>query len=440
MYFLFTNTPLKYLVEPFWRDEAFSYLLAKKSIVELVVLTAKDFNPPLYYLLLHFWIKIVGGSEISLRLLSFLFYLGTIYVSDHIMQDIYGIPLKKRVHYLLLIAINPILLYYAFEARMYTMLAFFATLSYYSFFLKKKKLYYWSIFLGLFTHYFMSLVILSQFVYVFVMQKRKDMIDFVRVVFPVGVMFLLWLVFIFAVKQGEEHSFWIMAPAIKDILYLPAYIYTGYEKGFQFFMETQGFNSALLLISATIFSLFIVGYLKIVQEKKHKDKDILALLFIWSLGIPLFIFIISFFKPLLLPRYLIFSSVGLVLLIIYLLHKIDERARVILFVLLLFFTWNYHLIQLKRRDKQNPAKVLQEIGRTINTQDYVYVSELDYFVALYYMPQFENRIFVYHSNYEAIPSYVGKVLIPRDRVVSSLPFYPQRAYVVKDNSYEIQAQ
>ena len=126
MYFLFTNTPLKYLVEPFWRDEAFSYLLAKKSIVELVVLTAKDFNPPLYYLLLHFWMKIVGGSEISLRLLSFLFYLGTIYVSDHVMQDIYGIPLKKRVHYLLLIAINPILLYYAFESRMYTMLAFFA--------------------------------------------------------------------------------------------------------------------------------------------------------------------------------------------------------------------------------------------------------------------------------------------------------------------------
>ena len=62
--FIFTKTPLFFLTQSFWRDEAFSYFMAKKNISEIIFLTAKDFNPPLYYSILHFWIKIFGGSEI----------------------------------------------------------------------------------------------------------------------------------------------------------------------------------------------------------------------------------------------------------------------------------------------------------------------------------------------------------------------------------------
>ncbi|PIW73452.1 hypothetical protein CO005_01355, partial [Candidatus Roizmanbacteria bacterium CG_4_8_14_3_um_filter_34_9] len=65
--FLFTKTPLFFLTQPFWRDEAFSYFMAKKNIFEMLLLTAKDFNPPLYYFILHFWMNIFGSSEIALR-------------------------------------------------------------------------------------------------------------------------------------------------------------------------------------------------------------------------------------------------------------------------------------------------------------------------------------------------------------------------------------
>jgi len=131
--FLFTKTPLFFLTQPFWRDEAFSYFMAKKNIFEMLFLTAKDFNPPLYYFILHFWMNIFGSSEIALRSLSLLFFWGTICIVFLFLNNIFKMKERKSSIYLILFIINPLLLYYAFEARMYSMLAFFATLSFYAF-------------------------------------------------------------------------------------------------------------------------------------------------------------------------------------------------------------------------------------------------------------------------------------------------------------------
>ena len=139
--FLFTQTPLAFLTQSFWRDEAFSYFLAKKNVLEIIILSAKDFNPPLYQLLLHFWLKIFGPSEISIRSLSLLFFWATLYVCFLFLQEIFKFNFKKSLIYLLLFLLNPFLLYYAFEARMYSLFTFLATLSFYSFYRKKYKIY-----------------------------------------------------------------------------------------------------------------------------------------------------------------------------------------------------------------------------------------------------------------------------------------------------------
>ena len=46
--------------ESIWLDEAFSIQLAKYDPVEIIRKTARDVHPPLYYLLLHFWINLFG--------------------------------------------------------------------------------------------------------------------------------------------------------------------------------------------------------------------------------------------------------------------------------------------------------------------------------------------------------------------------------------------
>ena len=66
-------TNVKFFTEGLWCDEAFSWALASKGSA-LLPLTARDFNPPLYYLVLHAWMAIVGTSEVAMRSLSLAFF------------------------------------------------------------------------------------------------------------------------------------------------------------------------------------------------------------------------------------------------------------------------------------------------------------------------------------------------------------------------------
>src|SRR5690349_542177 len=117
MTFLVNHTVIKFFMESLWRDEAFSWAMASQG-VGIFQLTARDFNPPLYYLLLYGWMQIAGSSEAAMRSLSVLFFVGTLYVCWRFMIDLLAVPARRAVLYLVLIAINPMLSYYAVEARM----------------------------------------------------------------------------------------------------------------------------------------------------------------------------------------------------------------------------------------------------------------------------------------------------------------------------------
>ena len=61
-----------------WGDEGWATTLAVKPIFQIIKIVAKDTSPPFYYLLLHTWMKIFGTSEVAIRSLSFIFFLGTV--------------------------------------------------------------------------------------------------------------------------------------------------------------------------------------------------------------------------------------------------------------------------------------------------------------------------------------------------------------------------
>ena len=220
---LFTKTPLVFFVQSFWRDEGFSYLMAKKYIFQLLVSTARDFSPPFYYLILHYWMKIFGSSEISIRSLSLIFYWATLYVIFLFLKDIFKYSLKKSWFYLLLFALNPLLIYYSFEGRMYSMLAFFATLSYYSLYKKNSKLYLLSSILGLYTHYFMVLVIAAQYLF----SKFKQL--------NVALSFVPWVIFVLIFKGFAPQSFWIQGSKLSSLITFLGQIFTGYDFSLKFY-------------------------------------------------------------------------------------------------------------------------------------------------------------------------------------------------------------
>lgn len=433
---LFTNTPLFFITQSFWRDEAFSYFMAKKNVFEIIFLTTKDFNPPLYYFVLHFWMKIFGSSEITLRSLSFIFFWANIYVVFLFLNNVFKIKQNKAFLYLILFIFNPLLLYYAFEARMYSMFAFLASLSYYAFYKKNNRLYLFSTIAGLFTHYFMFFVVFSQLFFLIISKKNVNYIKS-KIVYLSILIFSPWLIFFFT-QNGLPNSFWLNKPHIKDIFALLGIIYTGNEAAFYPSGLMAKIQNNVMYFSLVLLIIILIGIYLYVKKLSKKDQSFFKLLFIWGIGISLIIGLISFIKPLYFPRYLIFTTVGLLLLVIFIMEKMNIYFRAILFATLIMLTFSYQRLQIKYRRKTDLRKTLKEIQVIANKKDLVYTDDLDFFTAKYYLKN--NNVYIYGKSFEDIPIYNGKVLISKENVASNLPFYPQKAFILKsDKQYIIQA-
>lgn len=430
--FLFTKTPLVFFVQSFWRDEAFSYLLAKRNFFDLLFLTAKDFNPPLYYIVLHIWIKFFGSSEIALRSISFIFYWLTVYCSFLFLTGILKITTKRVWIYLLLIALNPVLIYYGFEARMYTMLAFLATLSFYSFIRNDYKTFFITTLLGLYTHYFMIFVLFGELLFHFIIMKKRTTGKILLKYLLPFFFFVPWIVYTIRIKEVILDSFWIPKVHLNTLFHLLGIVYTGYE------YDTKLMYKPITVVSFIL--LLFVGFGLYYLRKNHTiNKKILWYLLIWGIGIPFFILSLSVFKSLFLPRYFIFCTVGIILLFIYLLDHFPLRFRYGFLIILLLAAILSNKYQVEERKKSDLRGVFKKIRYLAKPGDVVYVTnELNFFVAQYYFD--ENRVYIYGKRYDTTPNYVGKILMPPSKFVNTLPVYPKKAFILtSDSHYDIQA-
>jgi len=116
-------------VPSLWNDEGTSVALASRDLAAITRGAANDIHPPLYYYLLHFWMKAFGNSELAVRALSAL--LGTLLVLltfafAHAVAG-YRVGLIAA----LFAAFSPFQVYYSQETRMYALSALLAALSMY---------------------------------------------------------------------------------------------------------------------------------------------------------------------------------------------------------------------------------------------------------------------------------------------------------------------
>ncbi len=102
-----------------WYDEAVSLHLAARSLSALTAHTAGDIHPPLYYYLLHFWIRAAGSSELAAAFLSLIFGVLLIPLVYHLARRLYnpavGLLAAGAV------ALSPYNIWYSQEIRMYTL-------------------------------------------------------------------------------------------------------------------------------------------------------------------------------------------------------------------------------------------------------------------------------------------------------------------------------
>ncbi|MFN2225509.1 MAG: glycosyltransferase family 39 protein, partial [Anaerolineae bacterium] len=161
-----------------WYDEAFSAYLANMDLGEITARTAADIQPPLYYYLLHGWIQLFGDSEFSLRWLSALFGMLTVPLIYALAGQLFRSRLAGLLAALLL-AVSPLHVWYAQEARMYTLLTFLGVLSSYLLLLamrapdRRRQAAWWAAYAligiaAVYTHYFAFFVLAFQAIYLLI--------------------------------------------------------------------------------------------------------------------------------------------------------------------------------------------------------------------------------------------------------------------------------
>jgi len=105
-----------------WLDEALTVDIARLPLHDLHAALRRDGAPPLYYVLLHFWIRAFGTSDLAVRSLSGVISLATLPVAWVAARRFAGRTAAWIT--VALLATAPFAVYYATEARMYALVMF----------------------------------------------------------------------------------------------------------------------------------------------------------------------------------------------------------------------------------------------------------------------------------------------------------------------------
>ncbi len=112
--------------QSFWYDEGISVSLAGRSLLQILHDAAADIHPPLYYFVLHYWVRLVGDSEFAVRFVSAAAGALAVCLVYRLGERL----LSRWVGLLaaVFVACAPLAVYYGQEARMYSLLLALSTL------------------------------------------------------------------------------------------------------------------------------------------------------------------------------------------------------------------------------------------------------------------------------------------------------------------------
>ena len=110
-----------------WLDEALTVDIAKLPLHKLHAALRQDGAPPLYYVLLHFWMKVFGDSDLGVRSLAGVVSVITLPVA-WLAGRTYGRQSAWAV--LVLVASAPFAIYYGTESRMYSLVMLLTALGF----------------------------------------------------------------------------------------------------------------------------------------------------------------------------------------------------------------------------------------------------------------------------------------------------------------------
>lgn len=115
--------------QPLWLDEANGVRIAEKGFGEIISELKGDVSPPLYYFVIHIWIKIFGSGELSTRVFVCIFGILLIPAVYYVGSSLFNRRMGMISAFIA--AIAQFHIRYSQEVRMYSMLALLGLLSIY---------------------------------------------------------------------------------------------------------------------------------------------------------------------------------------------------------------------------------------------------------------------------------------------------------------------
>jgi len=380
-----------------WGDEAWAATLAIKPIFQIIKIVARDTSPPFYYLLLHGWMKIFGTSEIAIRSLSFLFFLGTVLTVYLIARYLWG--KKTGILAALLTFTNPFLFTYAFEGRMYSLLVLTSTLSIYFFLKKNRPGFILATTAALYTHHFSLFIIIFEAIWIIKEnwgKNFKQVIKNLKDFFIIGLLYLPWLYPLYYQTSLVGSGFWLGKPTfevLKDTIHN--------------FLVGSGKEISRQLAYWIIFAILLL-------RKWTKEKEKWVFLLGWFFTPLILTFIISqFFQSIFYDRYMLMAIPAASVLI-----ASNRRKLSFIFIFIVIFslaTVNYaYFFHPVKRPFRKLAVFIKKEAKEIPLVNYnarahhLWESKYYDLQAPIYSPQ-------------PLPFYTGTALMEEDDIIKKIP-------------------
>ncbi len=284
-------------------DEPFTVYHAQFDLVNLISFLEKYNNPPLFELIIHFWIKLFGISPESIRTLPMLFSSITVFFIYLMVLEFFN----KRTAILaaIIYTLSTVNIWFAHDCRVYSLFVLLTVISFYLFFkflkapseFKTKGLIVFSFInlLLIYGHYFGFIVLGLEFLIICLFFLRsKHVVKKYAITLIIGLvaylpqLMILWQ----RTKQHTHNGTWVVPPKGLESLY---------NMLWSFCNEPVPTVICILFLLVTITVFFI-------RKKDTPINPYVKYIMIWFL-VPFFgMFLISYKIPMYIDRYLVFVS------------------------------------------------------------------------------------------------------------------------------------
>ncbi len=380
-----------------WFDELLSIAVSRLSL-RLVLVSPASIDPPLYYVLLHWWLAL-GNDDGLVRLLSAIPGIATIPAIYSVAKRLTDV----RVAFVaaMIFALSPLQLYYAQEARMYALLVFLTTLSLWSYLVAQEqgRARNWAVWivasiLAVYTHSFAGLLLVAIDVDAVLRWTRKrNRLEPVILSNAVIVVGLLPEILVTLSKLSWlMPALWLSSPTLlHPLLTLDAFLF-GYT------LPSWSYVISLFVLIAMVAFVAVASWRRI-RWGSDQEKDTLQ--FMWLvLFVPIGLtWAVSQWRSVYLDRLLLPSSTALYILLAWGLVKSNRRRVIGIFAgiglpLILGSLLNYYTVA--EYAKPPMREVLSFVAaRRMPDERIIHTSDSSFLAGHYYDPG-GDHVLLYH--------------------------------------------